>query len=214
MNSSQQSGLRSRDLRRRNGLTLEQLASQVGISTGHLSRFERGEKSLSVAALIRLAHALDTSTSALLGEEPEATDIHLVRSREASVHEVRDESGHYNYVPLSGMENATHEVFLVTLVEREFRTSVAYHAGRELIYLLRGKLSVRIGGTEIVLEQGDYLEFPGHYQHEVESLAPASEMLVIVLDDQPGRYVRFISPGDRAPAVLSGSDEGRDRFPR
>ncbi len=49
--------------------TLDQLAEVTGLSKGHLSRFERGEKSLSVAALMRLAQALGTSVSFLLGED-------------------------------------------------------------------------------------------------------------------------------------------------
>ena len=39
-----QFGLLARELRRRRNMTLEELSRQSGLSKGHLSRFERGEK--------------------------------------------------------------------------------------------------------------------------------------------------------------------------
>ena len=54
-----------RSLRRRANLTLDRLAEEVELSKSHLSRYERGEKSLSVSSLMRLAKALGTSVAAL-----------------------------------------------------------------------------------------------------------------------------------------------------
>jgi transcriptional regulator with XRE-family HTH domain len=47
-----------RAVRLAHGLTLDELASRVGVSAGHLSRVERGEKDPSVALLKRCAAAL------------------------------------------------------------------------------------------------------------------------------------------------------------
>ncbi len=183
MDKALHSGLRARDFRRRSGLTLEQLAGEAGVSTGHLSRFERGEKALSVAALIRLARALDTTVGVLLGEETATDDIHVVRAGSRTVRRLADKSGTYDFVALSGTDTqGRHEVFLVTLPQSARRVSSAYHAGRELMYLLSGKLRLRIGTTEIELGKGDYVEFPGHYRHEIESSETEAHVLVVVTD--------------------------------
>jgi transcriptional regulator with XRE-family HTH domain len=42
-------------------MTLGEVAELSGLSKGHISRFERSEKSLLIAALMRLSHALNTS---------------------------------------------------------------------------------------------------------------------------------------------------------
>jgi transcriptional regulator with XRE-family HTH domain len=47
-----------RAVRQAQGLTLRQAADRAGIDIGHLSRVERGEASLSIDALARLASAL------------------------------------------------------------------------------------------------------------------------------------------------------------
>ena len=75
-------GLLARSFRRQRSITLEQLATETGLSKGHLSRFERGEKSLSIAALMRLSKALHTSVSALLGERAGEDLLHVVRTGE------------------------------------------------------------------------------------------------------------------------------------
>ena len=72
-----------------------------GLSKGHLSRFERGEKSLSLAALMRLAQALGTSASVLLGESADRDEIHLVRVDERRTTDVAAEDGGYRFALLS-----------------------------------------------------------------------------------------------------------------
>lgn len=57
------------------GMTQAEPAEMVGISTAFLSRAERGEKSMKVHTLYRLAEALSISCDALL--YPESTNSHL-----------------------------------------------------------------------------------------------------------------------------------------
>ena len=83
-NLTAQSGLISKDLRRRKGLTLDQIADAAELSKGHLSRFERGEKALSVASMLRLAQALNTTVGRLLGEEFDKDGIRVVKAKDAS----------------------------------------------------------------------------------------------------------------------------------
>lgn len=182
-----QPGLRARDLRRRQKLKLEQVAAASGLSTGHLSRFERGEKFLSLSALIRLAHALDTSVGHLLGESGSTDDLHIMRAGSGQRRDVDDGAGPYDFLTLSGSVSANvgHETFIVSMSKSSKRANSGFHAGRELLYVLEGQLHVRIGNHELKLENGDYLEFPGHYQHEIESLTELSKFLVIVLESKP-----------------------------
>ena len=49
---------RIRALRRERGMTLEMLADQVGLSTGHVFRLENGERNLTVKYFAAFAHAL------------------------------------------------------------------------------------------------------------------------------------------------------------
>ncbi len=179
-----QAGLRARDFRRRKNLTLDQVAAASGMSSGHLSRVERGEKFLSLAALMRLARALETTVGHLLGEDSPVDDLHLVRAGTAKSRGVEDGAGPYEFLLLSGSasDHVGHESFIVSIPRSSRRANTAFHSGHELMYLLSGRLRVQVGSHEVQLNPGDYLEFPGHYQHEIESIAEKSEVLIIVLD--------------------------------
>ena len=59
-------GQRIRKTRKAHGLSQEQLAELVGISTTHMSHIETGNTKLSLPVLVSLAEALELSTDDLL----------------------------------------------------------------------------------------------------------------------------------------------------
>lgn len=64
-----------RRLRRMNGLTLDELSSQAGISASHLSRLERGQTLPSFQVLSDIAHVLNTDVDDFVRLESEVTDL-------------------------------------------------------------------------------------------------------------------------------------------
>src|SRR5205814_3862837 len=66
-----------RKLRRTNGLTLDDLASQAGISASHLSRLERGQTLPSFTVLAQIAHVLGTSVDEFVQLEQDVTALDL-----------------------------------------------------------------------------------------------------------------------------------------
>ena len=68
-------GEKLRSLRNRRGLTLAQLADQLGYKAhGHLSEIESGKKLPTVGLAIKVARLFDVSTDALLKDEREIAD--------------------------------------------------------------------------------------------------------------------------------------------
>jgi len=61
-------GMRIADLRKRRGLTQEDLAGLAEMDRSYLSEIENGHKNLSVASLIRIAAALNERPGKLLDE--------------------------------------------------------------------------------------------------------------------------------------------------
>jgi transcriptional regulator with XRE-family HTH domain len=64
-----------RKLRRQKDLTLDDLASQAGISASHLSRLERGQTLPSFTVLAQIAHVLDASVDAFVQLEQDVTAL-------------------------------------------------------------------------------------------------------------------------------------------
>jgi transcriptional regulator with XRE-family HTH domain len=171
----------ARSLRRKLKLTLDQLAEVTGLSKGHLSRFERGEKSLSVAALMRLAQALGTSVSFLLGEDIDQDAIHLVRVGERKASRVAAEDGGYRFSLLSRSDQPHDmEVFTVELAAGASVDGKESHGGKEGLFVLSGDVDVEVVDQIFRLHQGDYLEFPANLRHAIQSKSARATVLVIV----------------------------------
>ena len=59
-------GLRIRRYRLRKGKSQEQLGEMAGLSRSHITYIERGEKAVSLEALVEISNALEVSTDELL----------------------------------------------------------------------------------------------------------------------------------------------------
>lgn len=174
-------GASARALRLRRKLTLDQLAELTGLSKGHLSRFERGEKSLSVAALMRLAQALGTSVSVLLGESIDKDAIHLVRVQDRRTSRVAAEEGGYRFALLSRSDEAGDlEVFTVELAAGVNVAGNVTHGGHESFFVLDGEVEIEVAERVFRLRTGDYIEFPGTLRHSTQSKSPNATVLVVV----------------------------------
>ena len=69
-----------RDFRKQRGLTQEQLAEKVGISTSFCANIERGSKGASLCVLKEIADTLEVSVDRLLSEEEESDALEDVVS--------------------------------------------------------------------------------------------------------------------------------------
>jgi transcriptional regulator with XRE-family HTH domain len=177
-----QYGLFVRDLRLRRKLTLDQLSDQTGLSKGHLSRFERGEKSLSVAALIRVANVLGTSVSTLLGENVEEDALHLVRYGDRKSRKAPKSDGGYTFVALSRASADSGPTAVIAEFEaKSTRTSSAYHAGEEILLVLDGSIDIEFPDRTVSLSKGDFLQFPGHLKHLLKGRAAHSQVFIAVV---------------------------------
>jgi transcriptional regulator with XRE-family HTH domain len=176
--SSELIGKRVRSIRRRGGTTLEQLAERTGLNRGYLSRIECGEKSPSIATLLKLSSALKVSTSQLFGEEVDDEDIHVFRG-EAGAR--RWASSGAEVISLSG---GTSSVGLTTFL---LRPSDAFederraeHSGTEAAFVIEGGIELQFSDRVIALGQGDYVQFPGHLTHQIRRTSLRTTVLIVV----------------------------------
>ena len=89
-------------LRKQNGLSQEQLAEKVGISTTHLSHIETGNTKLSLPVFVDIAEALSVQTDELLYDTP---SINL--STKAEILNVLDSCSTQDFYILRDIINAT-----------------------------------------------------------------------------------------------------------
>lgn len=179
-------GREVRQLRKRQRMTVADLAAETGLSTGMLSKIENGLTSPSLSTIQTLAHALRVPLISLFaGFEEERGVMHVKAGEGVEVARAGTRSGHqYNLLGHIGSNNSgvVVEPYLITLSETSDTFPTFQHEGIELIYMLDGVLDYRHGDRLFRLEPGDSLFFDSDAPHGPEGL--------VVL---PARYLSIIS---------------------
>lgn len=175
--------LRIRDLREISGYSIETLAKEFGISVETYQAYESGKVDIPVGFLHKAAARFGVDLTTLLtGQDPKLHIYSLVRKGQGLSVERRKQ---YKYQNLA--YNFIHkkaEPFLVTVAPEPANTPFHFnsHPGQEFNYVLKGRLKVIIGDSELILEQGDALFFDSNYPHAMKALDNATaEFLAIIL---------------------------------
>ena len=166
-----------RRVRRERGLTLEEVAGEVGASVAHLSRLESGTRQPSLDGLLRVAAALGVEAGDLLEASEEPGPGTVVRGATSPIYEANGVS-FQSLTPEAGPEGLA-AMKIVFPADRN-EPGLKEHEGEEWIYVLSGRLRLTLGDEATVLEPGDAAYFNGLLPHRWDVLGEdAAEMLVV-----------------------------------
>ncbi|MGV9987315.1 helix-turn-helix domain-containing protein [Streptomyces olivaceus] len=163
-----------RELRRRAALTLEAAARSAGMSPAHLSRLETGRRQPSLPMLLSLARVYGTTVAELLGETTAGRDaVVRVADMEPTA------AGGWTYwragAPGRGMQTLRVQVPYGSQGD-----IVRVHPGEEWLYVLKGRLRLRLGDTEHRLGAGDSAHFDSLTPHRIAATdADGVELLFV-----------------------------------
>lgn len=157
-----------RDLRRKHGMTIADVAERAEISRGMLSRIENAQTATSLEALTRIARALGVSMSALFRnyDMPDQGAQLVKKGDGMEVVRRGTKSGHtYQLLAYDQGPTKLFEPFLITITEESEVFPIFEHPGTEFIYMLEGRIEYRHGRNAYDLEPGDSLTFRGDIPH-------------------------------------------------
>jgi transcriptional regulator with XRE-family HTH domain len=177
-------GVQVRQLRRRIGLTVSELAAAAGLSGGMLSKIENGQISPSLASLQSLAGALNVPVSTFFSAFEEKRDCSFVKAGSGMIIERQgNKAGHqYQLLGHSLGGKTVMEPYLITLSEEALPYPAFQHEGSEFIYMLSGEVVYRHGDQSYHLTPGDALLFDSGAPHGPEKLLskPMTYLSIIV----------------------------------
>ncbi|MFF0224167.1 helix-turn-helix domain-containing protein [Streptomyces sp. NPDC004629] len=162
-------------LRLARGLSLRELSATTGVSKALLSQIERAEANPTVEVLVRVADALDTSTSELLRRplpRPEIvrTSALPVPPGEIAVH-----------LLFSSHEHGRTELYRTVLPPRSRSQASTHGAGSvEYVMVVSGRVTLMADEVPYPLGPGDAARFSGtteHYYTTAEEGAVTHSML-------------------------------------
>ncbi|MGH1538043.1 MAG: helix-turn-helix domain-containing protein [Gammaproteobacteria bacterium] len=173
-----------RQQRNSNHLTINEVSELASISSGMLSRIERGDVSASLDTLEKLATALGMPMSLFFRDYdvPEGSAQHVKKGKGMQVIRRGTKKGHaYQLLAYEQGPAKSFEPFLITMDDASEEFPSFQHLGTEFIYVLKGKIEYRHGSETYVLQPGDSLMFSGEVPHGPEKLMKVPiEILAII----------------------------------
>ena len=178
-------GRQVRNLRRQKSMTISQLANEMGLSDGMVSKIENGQVSPSLSSLQSLSRALSVPLTAFFqGFEQERPVMHVKAGEGVEAERAGTRAGHH-YTLLGHIGGHSSgvmvEPYLITLTESSDTFETFQHDGMEFLYMLEGSVGYRHGREVYPLNPGDSLFFDADAPHGPEQLIklPAKYLSII-----------------------------------
>ncbi len=173
-----------RTLRLRRSMGLAQLAEHTGFSSAMLSRLENGRLVPTLPTLTRIALVFGVGLDYFFSDPRKRHVVAVVRRDERKVFPSDPKSAHVpwhfesldfriNERKLSGYLAHFHPLLPDKVVPH-------YHQGVELLYLIEGKLEMKIGVETFQLSSGDSIYFDSVQRHTYRSLVKTPCTAVVV----------------------------------
>lgn len=156
-------GARLRNLRKMSDLSLEDVATNVGLSTSFLSLVERGESDLSMSRFTRLAQFYGVQPSELLVEEGsyEPPDVFKVTETKTI-----DRGKGVEYYLIRDMHP---QLVFVVMQPRSVFEDLRSHAGDDVWIVCDGAVDLLYGERSYPMKAGETARFHGGVPHGISN---------------------------------------------
>lgn len=174
-------GRRIREMRKRRGLTLKEVAEATGYTIGHISQIERDLKSPSLVALRKIAACLNCSEVWLIMDDSELSaksseegkkskESYLMRKENRIPMKIPEIDVSYSIFTPSKLPNAQEAQMTGLIVRLKPNTwvtekMISHGNYDESLLLLKGDLELRIDNSTYMIYEGDSFYIPKNCLH-------------------------------------------------
>ena len=174
-------GSRIREMRKRKGLTLKEVAEVTGYTIGHISQIERDLKSPSLVALRKIAACLNCSEVWLIMDDSELSaksseegkkskESYLMRKENRIPMKIPEIDVSYSIFTPSKLPNAQEAQMTGLIVRLKPNTwvtekMISHGNYDESLLLLKGELELRIDNSTYMIYEGDSFYIPKNCLH-------------------------------------------------
>ena len=174
-------GSRIREMRKRRGLTLKEVAEATGYIIGHISQIERDLKSPSLVALRKIAACLNCSEVWLIMDDSELSaksseegkkskESYLMRKENRIPMKIPEIDVSYSIFTPSKLPNAQEAQMTGLIVRLKPNTwvtekMISHGNYDESLLLLKGELELRIDNSTYMIYEGDSFYIPKNCLH-------------------------------------------------
>lgn len=179
----EQVGPRLRAVRHAKGWTLDELAVRAGMSASTLSRLESGKRQASLELLLPLARQLGIRIDDLVSvEAPDPRVRRPTMQRDGLV-----------IAPLAPEGSPVH-TYRITYPPARALPELRVHDGFEWLYVLSGRLRLRLGAQDLVLTRGEAAEFDTRTPHAMSAAGGKPAHVISIFNDDGVRMHTHLGP--------------------
>jgi transcriptional regulator with XRE-family HTH domain len=160
---------RLRSLRHTLGLSLDELAERANLSPSTISRVETGKRTISLDVLVPLAAALQVGLDALL--DVRSDDDVVIRP-------VPSRAGGRTTWMLSQPTGSTIAIKM-RLEPSDRAPEPRVHPGHDWFFVTEGRVRLRLGERELIVETGEAAEFATMTPHSIAASDGPAELVMI-----------------------------------
>lgn len=172
----EQVGARLRAVRQKQGLTLEELAASAGMSTSTLSRLESGKRQASLELLLPLTRRLGIRLDDLVPQEQNDPRIRRpVIRRDGLI-----------IAPLAP-EHSPVATYKITYPASSELPELRVHDGYEWLYVISGRLRLRLGEQDLTLISGEAAEFDTRTPHAMSAAGGRPAQVISIFNQEGAR---------------------------
>lgn len=171
-------GKRIKNIRKKKGLTLQELSEKSSISATAISAIERNVSSPTVSTLAAIGRALGEPLSSLLGENDAGYVVTRAGERKRLASEIRNA----DFESLaSGAPGQRFQPMLCTLAPgARSGEDFVNHRGDDFFFVIRGILVVEVGSEPVRLGAGDALYCPANAPYRWTNPADEETQFLVV----------------------------------
>lgn len=182
-------GARIRERRRHMHLTLQQLGEKAGISYSYLSQLERDNATPTLGTLAQVAQALGVGIDYFIATPKPANSV--TRAGQRMRFSINGSAIEYERI---GAEFPGNELSAFIMhVPPGFQSETVSHEGEEILFVLEGRITQTIDGTDFHLATGDSLHYRGTSPHSYRNSSTSSARIL-----WSGTLTLFHTPGTAA----------------
>lgn len=156
-------------------MTLAELGEKANLSISYLSQIERDKTSPSLTTLETIAKSLNIGLRYLFKSDNEVAFV-VRANRATEVAATLSPIERQPLMPLSG--NPEIEVHRITIQPNSGSEEIEQFAGEEIIFVLKGELTIAIGDEQFVLCAGDSIHYDALLMHSFINTSDQSCIMI------------------------------------
>lgn len=161
-------GKRIREERKKKGITVDDLAANVGVSQSMISQIENGRTSPSLDTLWNISNCLEVPIFHFF-KNINSDEIFIAKKSEQRIVKMLHPNVIYRLISPTTFKNF--EIFeLIVEPGKIEHLPILSHRGEEFGYIIEGEIEVQIDNDRYLLEEGDTIYFKSTKPHRFHNL--------------------------------------------